>query len=70
MKTLTAMQGDTLDNLIFREYGSTAVLVETALEYNPELAGVPILEMGYQVKMPDDDDIYTPIARSTVQLWD
>ncbi|SUT91576.1 tail protein X [Actinobacillus lignieresii] len=70
MTTITAMQDDTLDALIYREYGTTEGLVELALEYNPQLADMPILEMGQQVEMPDDDDIYTPIATSTVQLWD
>ncbi|WGE76092.1 tail protein X [Actinobacillus equuli] len=70
MTTLIALQDDTLDSVIFRHYGTTEGLVELALEYNPQLSDMPILEMGQQVEMPDDDDIYKPIAASTVQLWD
>lgn len=66
---LTATQHDTLDQLIFRHYGRTAGLVEIALEYNPQLANMVILEMGQLVEMPDITTTST-IATQTVSLWD
>lgn len=66
---LTARQHDTLDDLIFRQYGKTEGLVEQALEHNPELAYTPILAMGQTVKMPAQQTVIT-IAKQTVQLWD
>ncbi|MCT8573195.1 tail protein X [Glaesserella parasuis] len=66
---LTATQHDTLDQLIFRHYSRTAGLVEIALEYNPQLANVAILEMGQRVEMPDITTT-TTMAKQTVSLWD
>lgn len=70
MQTFFAYQDDTLDAVIFRECGTTAGLVEMALAYNPHLADKVRLEMGDQIDMPDADEIYTPIAVNTLQLWD
>ncbi|KMK50663.1 tail protein [[Actinobacillus] muris] len=67
---LTAIQGDTLDLLIYRHYGSTAGLVELALAYNPQLAEMPVLPIGQQVEMPDIDRRAAPISKETVSLWD
>lgn len=67
---LTARQHDTLDELIYRQFGKTEGLVEIALERNPALAYTPILAMGKTVEMPDRQASVTPIAKQTVQLWD
>lgn len=67
---LTAHQDDTLDALIYRQFGKTEGLVEIALEHNPGLAYTPILAMGQMVEMPDQQASYTPISTQTVQLWD
>lgn len=67
---LTAHQDDTLDALIYRQFGKTEGLVEIALEHNPALAYTPILTMGQRVEMPDRQASYTPISTKTVQLWD
>lgn len=67
MRTLTALEGDTLDRLLYRYYGTTAGLVEQALEYNPQLANLPILPMGQLVQMPDEMPSVT--LKDTLQLW-
>lgn len=67
---LTAHQDDTLDALIYRQFGKTEGLVEIALEHNPALAYTPILAMGQRVEMPEKQTSYTPISTQTVQLWD
>lgn len=70
MNTLIAQQNDTLDRLIFRHYNETAGLVEIALDYNPELANMPILPMGYIVTMPDDDEMPIVAHKQDINLWD
>ena len=67
MRTLTALEGDTLDRLLYRYYGTTAGLVEQALEYNPQLANLPILPMGLIVNMPEQTA--SVVVKDTLQLW-
>lgn len=67
-----AMQGDTLDLLCWRHLGSTAGMVEKALELNPGLAEMGlILPHGTPVELPDVTTSTTNAAtKPTVQLWD
>lgn len=67
MRTLTALEGDTLDRLLYRHYGTTAGLVEQALEYNRQLANLPILPMGLIVNMPEQTA--SVVVKDTLQLW-
>ncbi|MDH2998114.1 hypothetical protein A1D22_09520 [Pasteurellaceae bacterium LFhippo2] len=67
---LTANQGDTLDQLLFRQFGKTAGLVEIALEYNPALADDVKLKMGQKVVMPDDEIATTTTQQEMISLWD
>lgn len=67
---LAARQNDTLDALIYRHFGRTEGLVETALEHNRELADTPILAIGQTVEIPEQERAFTPISKQTVQLWD
>lgn len=64
-----AAQGDTLDALCYRYLGTTADVVEQAMELNPGLAELgATLPHGTPVVLPD-----TPPAAATralVQLWD
>lgn len=69
MDILYAQQGDTLDRLLYRQYGRTAGLVEIALEHNPQLANQPVLAIGQEIKMPDIAST-TTLAADTVNLWD
>ncbi|ACR27345.1 MULTISPECIES: tail protein X [Burkholderia] len=51
---LTALQGDTLDALCWRHYGSTAGTVEAVLDANPGLAELgAILPLGTVIDMPE-----------------
>ena len=69
MKTITAIQYDTVDAICWREYGRSSGVVEMVLAANPGLAELGIfLPMGTQVTLPD---IETPQQiKQTIQLWD
>lgn len=69
---VVAMQGDTIDALCHRHLGTTAGMVEQALElnYGISLHG-PVLPPGTVVVLPD---VPTPsagaVTRPLIQLWD
>lgn len=66
--TLHAMQGDTLDAMVWRHYGRTAGLVELVLKSNPGLADLgAVLPMGTTVLMPPEPP---PPSTSTLNIWD
>jgi phage tail protein X len=66
---VTAQQNDTLDLLCWRHLGSTAGVVEQALQLNPDIASLgTILPIGLAVTLPDQ-----PSQSNTIQmihLWD
>ncbi len=62
-----ALQGDTLDQLCHRHYGTTRTVTETVLSANPGLGKQVFLTAGQWVEMPDID---TGSEQETVQLWD
>lgn len=66
--TVTTRQGDTVDALLWRERGRTAVVTEQVLALNPGLAAMgPVLPAGIAVAMPP---VSAPIpVRETVKLW-
>lgn len=67
--TLTAAQGDTLDELLWRERGLGPDALAAALAANPGLADLgAVLPLGTPVIVPA---IATPAAptREIVQLW-
>ena len=67
---VTAMDGETLDELCWRTVGRTTGIAEAALELNPGLAaGGPQLAEGTIVTLPDAITA-APAIRETVQLWD
>lgn len=63
-----ALQGDTLDQLCQRHYGSTRGITETVLKANPGLCeSSPFMATGQEVTLPD----IAPAAQAEmVQLWD
>ncbi|MGX2974950.1 tail protein X [Ursidibacter arcticus] len=65
---LIAHQDDTLDSVLYRQYGRTAELVEIALKLNPQLAHQPILNLGQEIEMPDILPTQQAI-KATIQLW-
>ncbi|UWX70347.1 tail protein X [Burkholderia gladioli] len=66
---LTALQGDTLDALCWRHYGSTAGTVEAVLDANPGLAELgAILPLGTVVDMPELNTIEQ--TKPLLQLFD
>lgn len=64
-----ARQGDTLDAICYRVYGTTADVTERVLRANPGLAEHgPVLPHGTPVTLPDITQ--TPSRAPTVQLWE
>lgn len=61
-----ALQGDTLDQLCHRHYGTTKGVTEQVLSANPGLSSQIFLDAGQVVEMPDVD---TQPAQEMVQLW-
>jgi len=67
---VSALQGDSLDLICWRELGTTDGVVEQALALNPGLAGAgPVIAAGTAVTLPEPVAA-TPQRRETVNLWD
>lgn len=69
MIVYTTIQGDTVDWVCFKYYGSTAGrVVEQVFEANTGLADMgPVLPIGVQIILPE----ITPIPEiNEVRLWD
>ena len=65
---VTALQGDSVDNLCYRHLG-TSDAVEATLEANPGLAALgAILPMGTVVALPDA--VQSTPTKNLIQLWD
>lgn len=69
MTTYTSREGDTVDFIAWKFYGSTANRVtESVLEANPGLAAYgPELPAGVQISLPE---IEAPAKTQGVKLWD
>jgi len=69
--TVRAGQGDVLDLIVYRHYGTTdRRLVEATLEANPGLGdGPPVLAMGALVVLPDAG-LADTLPAATIKLWD
>jgi phage tail protein X len=66
----TALQGDTLDLICWRELGTTVRVVEQAFDLNPGLADIgAVLAEGTKVILPDILPA-TITTRETINLWD
>ncbi|CAE1144991.1 MULTISPECIES: tail protein X [Serratia] len=61
-----AMQGDTLDLLCQRHYGTTQGVTEAVLSANPGIAEQIFLTVGQVIELPD---IAQSTEREAVQLW-
>ncbi|EIG9086423.1 tail protein X [Serratia nevei] len=61
-----AMQGDTLDLLCQRHYGTTQGVTEIVLAANPGIAEQIFLTTGQVVELPE---IERSTQQETVQLW-
>jgi phage tail protein X len=68
----TAIQGDTLDLICWRELGTTAAgVVEQALELNPGLADAGVvIPSGTAIALPAAPAPAATPVRTLVQLWD
>lgn len=60
------MQGDTLDLLCHRYYGTTQGVTETVLAANPGIAEQIFLDAGQVVELPE---VSESAQQETVQLW-
>lgn len=66
---LTALQGDTLDLLIWRDAGLGTADLARVMDANPGIADFgPILPAGTTVIIPSKDR--APKQRPILQLWD
>ncbi|EFM8081940.1 tail protein X [Escherichia coli O4] len=61
-----AMEGDTVDLLCFRHYGSTQGVTEQVLEANPGLCEQVFLVAGQEVELPEQ---IREKKQETVLLW-
>ena len=62
--------GDTLDDICWRYYGTSAVVTEAALDANPGLADLgPRYASGVEITLPDIPAPTAP-AVQPVRLWD
>lgn len=65
-----ALQGDSVDAIVWRAFGRTAGLVEQVFALNPGLAELgAIVPEGTEIVLPDPAETEQPTAR-LVQLWD
>lgn len=69
MKTIYAIQNDTVDAICWRNYGRSAGVVEAVLEQNVHIAHLgPLLPMGTKIQLPE---IQTQQNKTqSIQLWD
>lgn len=61
-----ALQGDTVDLLCFRHYGTTQGVTEQVLAVNPGLSNSVFLEAGQEVELPEQQK---KKQREMIQLW-
>lgn len=65
-----ALQGDTVDAIVWRVFGRTAGLVEQVLELNPGLAALGVIvPEGTEILLPEPAAAQEPTSQR-VQLWD
>lgn len=70
MITVTAREGELVDELCWRALGRTEKVTEQTLQINPGLAALgPRLPAGKQVLLPDLPETALP-EREVVKLWD
>lgn len=70
MATATALEGDTVDAICWRELGRTRAVTEQVLVLNPGLAALgPKLPAGTVVTLPELSAA-APAVLETVKLWD
>ncbi|MCZ5321320.1 tail protein X [Escherichia coli] len=60
-----ALEGDTVDSLCFRYYGTTQGVTEKVLDANPGLCQQVFLDAGREVEMPEPEKK----KREMIQLW-
>ncbi|EAW9309936.1 phage tail protein [Salmonella enterica] len=61
-----ALQGDIVDLLCFRHYGTTQGVTEQVLAANPGLSNSVFLEAGQAVELPEQQK---KKQREMIQLW-
>ena len=64
---VNALQGDTVDLLCYRHYGTSQGVTEQVIAANPGLSRQIFLNAGQAVELPD---ITRKAEQETVQLWD
>lgn len=68
--TVTARDGETVDEVCWRVLGRTSNVTEQVLELNPGIAALgPRLPGGTELILPEVAEAATA-TRETIQLWD
>jgi phage tail protein X len=68
METIITSEGDMVDQLAYRHYGTHEGTTAAILEANPGLAAMgPVLPAGVEIKLPV---IERPVPEITVKLYD
>lgn len=68
MTHYTTQEGDMLDAIVFRYYGTTRGTVEATFEANPGLAAMgPRIPARVCITLPE---ISGPITEAPIRLWD
>lgn len=69
MIVYTSKDGDTIDNIAWKQYGTRAGRVmERLLDANPGIADYgPVLPAGVTIVIPD---LPIPAEKKTIKLWD
>ncbi|MGR7280852.1 tail protein X [Klebsiella aerogenes] len=62
-----ALQGDTVDLLCWRHYGTTQGVTEAVFAANPGISQQVFLTAGQEVELPE---VTPSTTRQIVQLWD
>ena len=67
--TYKTRQGDMLDEICWRHYGTQSGAVELVLEANPGLADLGlVLPLDTEIVLPDLPEV--PAEEKTMRLWD
>ena len=64
-----AQQNDNLDAILYRYFGHSEGLLESACELNPHLMDKPVIPLGTPVLLPEADSEKISVASDTIQLW-
>lgn len=70
MREIRTIQGDTLDQIAWRETGSLE-FVPAIIDENPHVAYLdPVLPIGTYIRIPDSNNTSSETLSTDILLWD